>query len=53
MIKKSNPHKWLGQGINEPIDLRELEKRAAARMDELTDLQDELNKRKKSTRKKL
>ena len=53
LIRKSNPRKWLGQGIEEVIDLRELEKKAAYHLDILLDQRDALNERKINTRNKL
>ena len=50
-IRKSNPRKWLGQGVEEVIDLRELEKKAAYDLDILPDKRDALNERKINTRK--
>ena len=53
VIRKSNPRKWLGQGIEEVIDLQELEKKAAYHLDILLDQREALNERKINTRKKL
>ena len=53
LIRKSNPRKWLGQGIEELIDLQELEKEAAHHLDILLDKRDALNERKINIRKKL
>ena len=53
LVRKSNPHKWLGKGIQEVIELRELEKKVAYHLDILLDQIDALNERKINTRKKL
>ena len=53
LIRQSNPNKWLGQTLEEEIDLQELEKKAAYRLEELIDQRDALNERKIHIRKKL
>ena len=53
LIRKSNPRKWLGQGIQEVIDLLELEKKAAYHQDILLGHRDALNERKLNIRNKL
>ena len=52
-IRKSNPRKWLGQGVEEVIDLRELEKKSAYHLDILLEQRDALNESKINIRKKL
>ena len=53
LIRKSNPRKWIGQGIQGVIDLLELEKKSAYHLDILLDQRDALNERKINIRKKL
>ena len=53
LIRKSNPRKWLGQGIEEVIDLRELENKAAYHLYIILDKRDVLNEGKINIRKKL
>ena len=53
LIKNSNPKKWLGQQLNKPIELRELEEKVNIRIDILTEKRDELNERKRRIRDKL
>ena len=53
IIRKSNPRKWLGQGIEEVIDPEELEEKAAYHLDILLDQRDALNERKINIRNKL
>ena len=53
LIRKSHPRKWLGQGIEEVIDLQEFKKKAAYYLYILVDKRDALNESKINIRKKL
>lgn len=46
LIRNSNPRKWLGQVIEEIIDIRELEIKAALRVDSLSEQETLSTKRK-------
>ena len=46
LIWDSNPKKWLGQELSEPIELKHLEGENNTRIDTLTEKRDELNERK-------
>ena len=53
LITKSNPISWLGQTLEQPIELSNLEEKATTHLENLIDQRDELNERKIMIRKKL
>ena len=53
LIKKSNPTSWLGQTLEQTIDLQILEEKASTYLDKLIDQRDELNERKRNIRSKI
>ena len=53
LITKSNPISWLGQTLEQPIELSNLEEKATTHLENLIDQRDELDERKIMIRKKL
>ena len=53
LLRATNTKPWLGQKLNDPIDLKTLEEIINRRIDILIDARDKLNERKLNIRRKL
>ena len=50
LLRATNTKPWLGQKLNDPIDLQTLEERINKRIDIIIDSRDKLNERKANIR---